>query len=478
MVRKGNSMRSKWSPIAALGVMVCAAPAARAQECGWSSLSGSWGTGVSGPVWALTVFDDGMGNSLYAGGMFFSAGEETVNFIAKWDGSGWSSLTGNTGTGASFLVRALATFDDGIGDALYMGGSFLSAGGQTVNFIAKWDGTDWSPLNGPDGTGVSNEVYALAVFDDGSGGGPALYAGGSFTTAGGVTVNRIAKWDGTVWSALTGPAGTGVNDTILALAVFDDGTGPALYAGGRFEIAGGQPANRIARWDGSKWSPVGEPTGSGMNGEVTALTVFDDDSGSGPALYAGGVFTTADGQTVNGIAKWDNTAWTALATPTGTGVSGWVGALAAFDEGTGTALYTGGSYLQAGGLTANHIAKWDGTGWLSLAGPSETGVGGVDVPYIGAMMAFDDDTGPALYIGGHFTTAGGVTVNHIARWSCPASCGPADLDGDGVLGQADIVLFVTAFMNHDPIADFAEPYGVFDMADINAFVAAFVAGCP
>jgi hypothetical protein len=34
------------------------------------------------------------------------------------------------------------------------------------------------------------------VFDDGSGGGPALYAGGVFTTAGGMPANNIAKWQG------------------------------------------------------------------------------------------------------------------------------------------------------------------------------------------------------------------------------------------------------------------------------------------
>ena len=39
-------------------------------------------------------------------------------------------------------------------------------------------------------------VYALAVS------GTDLYAGGHFTTAGGVTANYIAKWDGSAWSAL------------------------------------------------------------------------------------------------------------------------------------------------------------------------------------------------------------------------------------------------------------------------------------
>jgi len=73
-----------------------------------------------------------------------------------------------------------------------------------------------------------------------------------------------------------------VNGTVLALAVFDDGHGPALYAGGSFTTAGGAAASRIARWDGSSWSAVG----SGLDGPVWALLEHDD--GSGPALHAGG----------------------------------------------------------------------------------------------------------------------------------------------------------------------------------------------
>ena len=53
------------------------------------------------------------------------------------------------------------------------------------------------------------DVYALAVS------GTTLYAGGGFTTAGGVTVNCVAKWNGSAWSAL----GTGMDYDVYALAV-------------------------------------------------------------------------------------------------------------------------------------------------------------------------------------------------------------------------------------------------------------------
>jgi hypothetical protein len=187
-------------------------------------------------------------------------------------------------------VFALTVFDDGSGPALYAGGQFTTASGMAANNVAKWNGTSWSAM----GTGMDGSVQALTVFDNGSG--PALHAGGFFTTAGGVAANDIAKWNGTSWSAL----GSGMNDGVFALTVFDDGSGPALYAGGYFLAAGGVAANDIAKWNGTTWSALG----SGMGGTypyVSALTVFDD--GSGPALYAGGYFSTSPAGD-SYLAKW------------------------------------------------------------------------------------------------------------------------------------------------------------------------------
>jgi len=50
--------------------------------------------------------------------------------------------------------------------------------------------------------------------------------------------------------------GSGTNSQVRALAVFDDGTGPALYTAGFFTEAGGSPANYIAKWDGAAWSTL------------------------------------------------------------------------------------------------------------------------------------------------------------------------------------------------------------------------------
>ncbi|MFO0826590.1 MAG: hypothetical protein U0572_00430 [Phycisphaerales bacterium] len=383
----------------------------------WSSLGTGAANGVNGPVYALTVVDVGGGGapSLYVGGEFTSAGGLTANRIAKWNGNSWGSLGTGSANGVNSSVRALTAFDDGSGGgpALYAGGIFTSAGGATANRVAKWNGSAWSSLGTGAANGVTSQVYALTVFDAGSG--PALYAGGDFLAAGGVTVNGIAKWNGNAWSSL----GTGVGGIfyqVRALTVFDDGGGPALYAGGTFTTAGAVTANRIAKWNGNSWSSLGTGAANGVSSDVYALTTIDAGDGTAPALYAGGIFTTAGGVTANRIARWNGSSWSALGTGSAIGVSSDVNALAAFDGGVvGPVVYAGGIFTTAGGVTANRIARWNGSAWSAPGADSAKGLNGM----VRALTVFDDGAGggPALYAGGFFTTAGGVTANRIAKWN-------------------------------------------------------------
>jgi hypothetical protein len=114
-----------------------------------------------------------------------------------------------------------------------------------VNNIAKWNGQQWLPLGAglSDGNLTGGLGNALAVFDDGSG--PALFVGGNFTSAGGVAVSNLAKWNGSTWSA---PVGGGTDLPISRLAVHDDGFGPALFASGAFTRAGDTVSVRFAKY--------------------------------------------------------------------------------------------------------------------------------------------------------------------------------------------------------------------------------------
>lgn len=394
---------------------------------------------VSGMVRALTVFDDGSSApALYAGGDFATAGGQTVNRIAKWDGSSWMPL----GSGMNQWVSALAVFDDGSGPALYAGGGFDMAGDVPANHIARWDGSEWSPL----GSGVDGAVFALAVFDDGSGSGPALYAAGDFMNAGGEPASRIAKWDGTSWS----PLGSGVTGRVLSLAVFDDGSGsgPALYVGGAFSSAGDVTASRIARWDGSTWSSLGSGIGGiGFPVAVIALSVFDGGCPGDASLYAGGSFTTAGGLSADQIARWDGSSWSPLDNQSGGERSGEdidvIHALAVFDDGSeaGPELYVAGEISAAGGVSVNNIVRWDGASWRPLQS-------GLDGP-VAALTVLDEDFeggSGALWAGGSFAESPAGESN-LAKWQGCPEVEPVrgDLNGDGVVDVSDLLILLSAW---------------------------------
>jgi hypothetical protein len=370
----------------------------------WSPLAPT-GDGISGAVQALAAFDDGTGSALYAAGGFQSAGATTVKEIAKWNGSGWSSLAGGVSGLNVTELHALGAFDSGGVTRLYAGGYFFQVGGAAVHDVAQWDGTTWSDMSG----GVSSgTVYALARYDDGSG--ARIYAGGDIQQTATQVISGIASWDGSSWS----PVGGGVVGAVRAMTVFDDGTGSALYVGGTFNVAGSVTVNYLGRWNGTSWSSVG----GGTDSHVYALCAFDD--GSGPALYAAGNFTHAGGVAANRVAKWNGSAWS----PVGGGVEALATALAVHDDGAGKALYLGGYFTTAGGAGAKHIAKWNGTSWSAVGGGVDGTVWSMQEIALGSST-------PDLYVAGEFTHAGGAPSSRIACWrTCSEPATPLCF-GDG-----------------------------------------------
>src|SRR5690606_40486997 len=109
----------------------------------------------------------------------------------------------------------------------------------------------------------------------------------------------------------------------------------------------------------------------------------------------------------------------------GTGTDRFVETLAVFDGD----LIVGGPFRTAGGREVNSVARWDGEDWFPLSGPDGVGVD-TGAPSVVALEVFDG----ALVAGGWFDTAGGVVVNHVARWdgttwSPLAATGAAGLSG-------------------------------------------------
>ena len=130
-----------------------------------------------------------------------------------------------------------------------------------------WSSLGTGSQNGVSGIGLVY-VNALAVV------GNEVVVGGTFTQAGGVSANRVARFNTqtNTWSSLGTGSSNGVSGilaSVLALAV----VGNEVYVGGEFTSAGGVSANRVARFNTqtNTWSTLGTGSSNGVNGEVRAL---------------------------------------------------------------------------------------------------------------------------------------------------------------------------------------------------------------
>ena len=306
-------------------------------------------------VQVRTLYSDTVDSVLYVGGNFITADGDTVNGLAKWDGTAWTAL----GSGPGWPVLAITRYN-----------GELYAGGAILNGISKWDGNSWKSV----GTGINGAVVGLNVYNG------KLYVVGTFDTAGGILSNMVAIWDGSSWSNI----GTGL-ENFVAATIFYKGE---LYAGGNFEIGG---IREIAKWNGVNWEKVGN--GFFGNSAVNTFEVYNNE------LYVGGYFIKANGNPGNYIAKWDGNTWSEV----GGGMSGGNGQIYDFVI-HNNELYAVGVFTGAGGVVADHIAKWDGNEWCGLGSILNNNIGTVEV--------YNNE----IFIGGGFTLIDGDTLNYIAKW--------------------------------------------------------------
>ncbi|MCD6012391.1 MAG: hypothetical protein K0Q79_2253 [Flavipsychrobacter sp.] len=201
----------------------------------------------------------------------------TVDELA-WIQPGYAPATFSTPIGSGVDGEVNELYVDGT-NKLFVGGSFINAGGTIANNIAyitvSGSAYTWHSM----GAGISGRVNAITSF------GGNIFAGGYFSMAGGSSVDNVAYWDGSAWHAAGCILGT-VND----LLVF----GGELYAAGQFDVCG-TPNVNFAKWNGSAWQPI-----TGLTGRVNTMEVM------GTSLLLGGAIVYS-GLPVNAI-KWNATA--------------------------------------------------------------------------------------------------------------------------------------------------------------------------
>jgi len=235
----------------------------------------------------------------------------------------------------------------------------------------------------------------------------------------------------TEWSDQFALAGSfaQISDT----AIWDDGTGPALYAVGSFPnreigridniiLPNGQQsaAYHIARWDGRNWNIVGnsvltqfDPLAKMLR--LNTIQVFDPDGpGSQPSvLVVGGLVNNSFPQPRSATLMFDGSTWSQMGQNLGGGTQDDVRDLEIFNG----ELYACGRFDILSGVTG--ITKWDPDTqlWIDVGGGIPTTANFVRVE----RMAVGDAEGDGideLYVSGTFlfSVTGGSAVK-LVKWN-------------------------------------------------------------
>ena len=330
---------------------------------------------------------------------------------------GWDHL----GTGATPAAKSLnlvASALEATPGALYVGGKFTDAGGvANADRIAKWNGSSWSAVSSSTEQIANGEVFAIAVA------GGKVYAGGTFTNAGNSGADNLAVWNGTSWEPFCTPS-TETIGNVKALQVI----GPTLYVGGDFQDGAGiDTADYLLACDLATGDP--SPTtidpAHPFSGPVKALTATSDGT-----LYAGGRFGNLEN-----IAAADDVAylpeggtWHAMGSgggPCGCALDAYVRGLTA----SGTDVFVGTEGSDVDGIAqADHVAKWDGSSW-SAVGSNTAGTDGWFPP---STNIYDlAKVGPNLFATGTFQNANGDARADNVAWFDGTHWHPLGSNGAG-----------------------------------------------
>ncbi len=384
---------------------------ARLTGATWSNLGG-----IDGDVTAIATLN----NQLIAAGTFTSIDGGAYPGIAAFDSAGWHALP------TPPLTRPYG--------ALVAGGKLYvsSQGGG----IEQWDGAAWTVLNNATYLG---DPLSMGFWNN------HLVAGAGNLYFGGVPgdgASAVAYWDGSAWQAL-GEA-LAVYGTQSRFAVLNG----SLYAAGYF----GTTSN-VARYQGDAWTNVGDTTQLGTANSI--------------AVHAGALYASMYDASSSGglVARFDGTRWVQIGdffdvTPD------------AIEEVNGD-LYAHGTFAAIGDAPVDGIARWDGTAWVGFDASVAGGV-------VSTIAGFQDQlwAGGSFTSAGSHGWAHLAAYGCAIAVPCYANCDGST--GTPALTAADFTCFLAKFRAGDAYANCDGSTGtpLLTASDFTCFLAKFRAGCP
>ncbi len=444
--------------IRALAILASLPALALAQDCPWELET------TPNPEGSLILYGiDGVSqDNIWTAGrtsIFIPGDSQSLNYIARWDGSNWTELdVPQPSTLSDFQilndVHAISA-----NDAIAVGTYNPPASSSQAQSI-RWDGSSWELMNSPSYQGGSAFFTVGKIGDQ-------VWAGGSkwseLPPPAALTFPMAARLDGNSWDVVDVPAlaetGGRSYNHIRAIAGVSNDDGWAAGTAQEVNFNFG-PAAMMIRWDGSEWTQYDlfSILSSTQFSSVEGLAAISSDD----VWAAGYDYDITRQQTIPLILHWDGSAWSNVPVPTfyETAELRTITARGADD------IYAAGTQTDADGFPHALILHYDGSDWSVIPEPNLTDFG----TWFRAMATVDGEVWAAGQSNG---LSAGITQRQV---DCAVDC-IADLNFDGMLDFFDVSAFLNAYNAMDPAADFTGD-GNYDFFDVSGFLNAYNAGCP
>jgi hypothetical protein len=377
----------------------------------------SWNPDVSDPAEAFVPLGSG---DVFTGGQFVAARGVVRRNLAAFDTRGVATAWNpDVRHNAPYSAQVVALALSPAGDTVYAGGEFISVGGQTRRSLAGISVATGAPT-GLDAQVLFNalpnttSVDALAAHPDGR-----LFVGGHFTTVGGSARNGVAAVSGATGALTAWNAGSS-SDRMSALALSPDGT--RLYAGGPFTTIGGVAGRSYLAaldtttaadlgWNPKPDTPIDRFALSPDGGTIYVAAQFLDTIGNQtPQLTRPQLAAVSTSGAGDALAAFDAT----LAP--GANVVHAMGPSA-----DGQRLFVGGSFNAVGGQARDGFAELSAT--TGQATPLTLPLGGFAQPRVIAHGPVPG--GEQLIVGGSFSAFGPAPVSGLLQLRDPDPVAPA-----------------------------------------------------
>lgn len=194
----------------------------------------------------------------------------------------------STFSGGSVSVKSIAFQTDG---KIIIAGGFTNFNGTPRNRIARLNPNGSLDTTFNPGAGANAyTIFSAAIQPDGK-----IIIGGNFTTYDNISRNRIARLNSDGTLDTTFDPGTGMDGEVSAISIQPDGK---IVVGGYFSDYNGTPRNRIARLNPNGSLDTTFNPGAGVSDWIRVIAIQPDGK-----IVIGGYFTKYNGVAVNNVAR-------------------------------------------------------------------------------------------------------------------------------------------------------------------------------